>query len=123
VALGVAAAGSFLGPLLAILLSEVAGVRLTRRLLMASVLVATAAAAWVVWSLMGYDAVAGQGSARPQRDATPAEKRRDVLRETVRSASLTATPMRIGRQEVEPPSASASVACPSNPIRRPAAQV
>jgi hypothetical protein len=59
VALGVTAAGLFLGLLLTMLLSEVAGVRRTKRLLMVLVLVATATATWVVWSLMGYNAVAG----------------------------------------------------------------
>jgi len=73
VVLGVAAAGLFFGLLLASLLSEVAGVRRTKRLLTVSVLVSTAAIAWAVWSLLGYDAVAGPDSARPPRDALTAE--------------------------------------------------
>lgn len=58
VALTVTAAGSFLGLLLAILLSELVGTGHTKRLFAVSVLFATAAVAWVVWSLLGYDAVA-----------------------------------------------------------------
>jgi hypothetical protein len=69
VVLGVTAAGLFFGLLFAILLREVFGVVRIGRWFVASVLAAAAAAAWGVWSLMGYHAVAGAG--QPQQDPRP----------------------------------------------------
>jgi hypothetical protein len=72
VALIVVAGGVFLGLAAATVLGEITGARPTRRMLVSCVLVAAAAVAFVIWSILGYNAVADWGPVRLQQAATSA---------------------------------------------------
>jgi hypothetical protein len=64
VILGILAAGLLVGSLAALALADVVAVR-RGKLVIGCVLVATAAAAVVYWSLLGYNAVAGRALPGP----------------------------------------------------------
>jgi ABC-type Co2+ transport system permease subunit len=70
VALTVAASGLFMGILAASAASQVVRVRRRRALVFFCVGLAGAVTAYVMWSLLGYDAVARHALPPPHRDAT-----------------------------------------------------